>query len=106
MWQQRYTVHVVADGISSCIAFEVPIAVQRMRQEGAIIGTSESIAFQLVGDASSPRFKAFSKLVKEGKESTKQAGGVLLSELPFPHHQKLSEGAGTPDGGALLKSAM
>lgn len=104
MGQQQYAVHVVADGVSSCNAFEVPIAVQRMRQEGAIIGTSESIAFQLVGDASSPQFKAFSKLVKEDKESTKQVGGVLLSGLPSPH-QMLSEGAGSPGGGPL-KSAM
>jgi hypothetical protein len=75
---QKYTVHVVADGISSCNAFEVPIATHRMRQEGAIIGTSESIAFQLMKDAGLPQFKAFSKFIKEDKESTRRVGQALL----------------------------
>ncbi|RXW15994.1 hypothetical protein EST38_g9861 [Candolleomyces aberdarensis] len=75
---QKYTVHVVADGISSCNAFEVPIATQRMRQEGAIIGTSESIAFQLMKDAGLPQFKTFSKFIKEDKESTRRVGQALL----------------------------
>ena len=75
---QKYTVHVVADGISSCNSFEVPIATQRMRQEGAVIGTSESIAFQLMRDAGLPQFKAFSKFIKEDKESTRRVGLALL----------------------------
>ncbi|KAJ2916484.1 hypothetical protein MD484_g3900, partial [Candolleomyces efflorescens] len=75
---QKYTVHVVADGISSCNAFEVPIATYRMRQEGAIIGTSESIAFQLMKDAGLPQFKSFSRFIKEDKESTRRVGQALL----------------------------
>lgn len=97
--------HVVADGVSSCNAFEVPVAIQRMRQEGAIIGTSESIAFQLVGDAGTPQFKTFSKFVKEDKESTKKAGDFLLLGLP-PSDQKVTAGAGSASGGGLLRSAM
>jgi len=61
-----------------------------MRQEGAIIGTSESIAFQLMGDAGLPAFKVFSKLIKEEKENTKNGGEVLLG----------------PPSGALLKSSL
>lgn len=49
-----------------------------MRTEGARIGTSESIAFQLMGDASLPVFKAFSQFIKEEKESTKRNGEALL----------------------------
>lgn len=74
----KYTTYILADGISSCNSFEVPIAIARLRQEGGIITTSESIAFQLMGDAASPHFKSFSKLVKEEKNSTKMVGEFLL----------------------------
>ncbi|KAF8975629.1 hypothetical protein BDQ17DRAFT_245372 [Cyathus striatus] len=49
-----------------------------MCQEGVIVGTSESVAFQLMGDASLPTFKAFSQFVKDEKESSKTAGEILL----------------------------
>jgi hypothetical protein len=71
-------VHVVADCVSSCNAFEVPIALERMRSSGAVIETSESIAFQLMRDASFDNFKAFSQLIKEEKENTKAVGETLL----------------------------
>ena len=66
------------DGVSSCNSFEIPVAIERMRREGAIIGTSESIAFQLIGDSALPTFKSFSKLIKEEKDSTRTVGEVLL----------------------------
>jgi hypothetical protein len=72
-----YSVYVIADGVSSCNHFEVPIALARMQNEGATITTSESIGFQLVKDAAIPQFKAFSRMIKEEKESTKQVGEVL-----------------------------
>ncbi|PFH52557.1 hypothetical protein AMATHDRAFT_139710 [Amanita thiersii Skay4041] len=75
---EKYTVYVIADGVSSCNKFEVPIAISRMRTEGAVITTSESFAFQLIRDAAIPEFKAFSTIIKEEKESTKSAGDVLL----------------------------
>jgi len=87
----RYTVHVVADGVSSSNAFEVPIALARMRQQGAIVGTSESIGFELVGDAAIPQFRTFSKFIKEQLESTKRAGQVLVAGVA---------------PGAALKSAL
>lgn len=81
---QKYIPHIVIDGVSSSNSFEIPIAVERMRTEGAIIGTSESIAFQLVGDANLPIFKPFSKLIKEEKDSTKQVGEALLQSQVLP----------------------
>lgn len=75
--EKPYTVHIVADAVSSCNAFEIPIALDRMRSEGCIVGTSESIAFQLMKDASLPNFKAFSKVIKEELESTKAVGKIL-----------------------------
>ncbi|KAI0079736.1 Isochorismatase hydrolase [Panus rudis PR-1116 ss-1] len=77
-----YDVHVVADGVSSCNKEEVPYALARMRQAGAQITTSESVAFQLQVDSSQSNFKAFSAVIKEEKERTKQS---LQALLPLRH---------------------
>ena len=42
-----YDVHLLADGVSSSNKEEVPYALDRMRQSGVIVETSESVAFQL-----------------------------------------------------------
>jgi nicotinamidase-related amidase len=47
--ERGYDVHVLADGVSSCNKEEVPWALERMRQAGAQITTSESVLFQLQG---------------------------------------------------------
>jgi hypothetical protein len=56
----------------------VPIVLDRLRQEGALVTTSESLGFQLVQSASHVKFKEFSKFVKEQKESTAKVGEALL----------------------------
>ena len=92
--------HLVADGVSSVNKEEIPIAFERLRQAGAAIGTSESIAFQLqrrfytylqstfidltnhsmfIVDSAKPNFKLFANTIKEEKERTK---GVLQTLLP------------------------
>ena len=89
-----YDVHVLADGVSSCNREEVPIALACIRQAGGHVTTSESIAFQLqrqtrlvksapllmslAGESGTPRFKAFSAVIKEERENTAQASQKLL----------------------------
>ena len=74
--------------MSSCNKEEVPIALARLRHEGAVVTTSESFIYECVGDAEKPeyvpllyfngrltvcRFKQLIKLVKESGPSTKDA---------------------------------
>ncbi|KIM83890.1 hypothetical protein PILCRDRAFT_818906 [Piloderma croceum F 1598] len=69
----NYHVHVIADGVSSCNVEEISIALDRIRQAGGHITTSESVAFQLQRDASMTTFKPFSSIIKEEKEATKKS---------------------------------
>lgn len=47
------------------------------RVEGAIVTSSESFLYECMGDASIPEFKAIAGLVKETKESTRDAVQTL-----------------------------
>jgi len=66
-----HKVYVLADGVSSCNKEEVPIALRRLAREGAVVTTSESFLYELMGDAGIGEFKAIAGLVKEGRESTR-----------------------------------
>lgn len=48
--QQGIQPYVLADGVSSCNKEEISIALARIRQDGGIVSTSESIIFELVGE--------------------------------------------------------
>ena len=92
-----YDVHVLADGVSSANKEEVPIALATMRQAGARITTSESCSFQLMGkcsftsslfsvadflrvtgEASGPKFKAFSAVIKDELNGTRASLSKLV----------------------------
>ena len=84
-----------------------------MRAQGAVISTSESIAFELMRDASSSNFKAFSRFVKDVKESTRISGEALLqgrvgSPASSALSTKVDPTAEVASGGVVigLKSAM
>jgi nicotinamidase-related amidase len=62
--EQTYQPVVIEDCISSRKMNDKVIAVQRMRQEGTIISTCESILFELCRQAGSEKFKAISRIVK------------------------------------------
>lgn len=57
-------VYVVEDAISSRSANDKAVAIERMREVGAIITTTESVLFELLHTCESPNFKAISALVK------------------------------------------
>jgi len=62
--EKGYQPVVVEDCTSSRKLHDKAIAIERMRQEGAIISSCESILFELTRMSGTPEFKAISKLVK------------------------------------------
>ena len=62
--ESGYTPVVVEDCISSRSPNDKRIAVERMRAEGAVITSCESILFELSRFAGTEQFKAISRLVK------------------------------------------
>ncbi|KAE9395660.1 Isochorismatase hydrolase [Gymnopus androsaceus JB14] len=77
-------IYIIADATSSCNPFEVPLAFASLRQAGAQVLSSESMAFLLQGDAGDEgragkgRFREFAGIVKEEKERTKAAVEALF----------------------------
>jgi hypothetical protein len=77
----KHKVYILADGVSSCNKEEIPIALDRLRGEGAVVTTSESWMYECIGDASIGEFKEIVKVVKETSSDTKTALGALLSRI-------------------------
>ena len=59
-----YRVYVVADAISSRRREDKMVAIERMRQEGAIIVSSEMLMYEMLRKAGTPEFKRVLELVK------------------------------------------
>ncbi len=64
LMERGYTTIVVEDCISSRKPDDKSISVRRMRREGAIITTYESLLFELCRFSGTDEFKAISRLVK------------------------------------------
>lgn len=70
--KEGHKVYIIADAVSSCNKEEVPIALARLRAEGAVVTTSESWLYECMGDAAMPEFKQIAGLVKEYNSKTKE----------------------------------
>lgn len=59
-----FEVHIVADAVSSRTLENKQIALDRLRQAGAFIVSTEMVLFQLIDEAGTEQFKSISKLIK------------------------------------------
>ena len=60
----HYKVQVVSDGVSSRSTENWEVALQRMRQAGVIVTSTEMVIYELLGRAGTDQFKEALKLVK------------------------------------------
>jgi isochorismate hydrolase len=61
-----FSVYVPADAVASRNPYDREIALQRLRDAGATITTTESVLFEWCETAAAPEFKQISALIKEG----------------------------------------
>jgi len=59
-----YTPCVCADAVGSRRTRDRDVAIERMRQAGAIISTTESVTFEMAGDANTDAFRRILEIVK------------------------------------------
>lgn len=59
-----YKVHVSADAVSSRTEFNWKTGLEKMRQSGAVVTSTETSVFELLGDAAAPEFRRLLQLVK------------------------------------------
>ncbi|KAK4123772.1 Isochorismatase hydrolase [Parathielavia appendiculata] len=77
-----HRVYVLADGVSSSNRQEVPVALERLRQAGAVVTTSESWIYECMGDAGIPEFRDMVRVVKVTMGDTRAAlQGLLGSKI-------------------------
>jgi len=71
--ERGHRVYILIDGVSSMNSEERGVALSRLRDAGAVVTSSESVLFEILGDAGHEGFRGVSGIVKEMKESTKGA---------------------------------
>ncbi|KAK3090665.1 hypothetical protein FSP39_013516 [Pinctada imbricata] len=62
--EERYAVHVIADGCTSRTQMDRKFALERFRHMGAIVTTSDAMLQQLIGGKDHPKFKDVQQLIK------------------------------------------
>ena len=68
--QNGFGVHVLVDGTSSSKVVHRSTALDRMKSNGCVLTTSETVIFELLGTADHPKFRDLSKVVKEHTAGT------------------------------------
>jgi nicotinamidase-related amidase len=66
-----FTVYLAVDAVGSRYDIDRDIAIQRLAGAGAILTTAETCAFEWLGGAQHPQFKAVSRLVQERMKALK-----------------------------------
>ena len=61
----KYEVLILRDLTSSHGIADRETAIERMRQAGAVISTTEAVIFELMGDAARPEFKRILQIIKD-----------------------------------------
>jgi nicotinamidase-related amidase len=61
--EEGLEVHVPADAVGSRHELDYERGLRRMERAGAVIGTVESVLFELLERAGTPEFKAVQKLI-------------------------------------------
>jgi len=77
--EQNINVYIVADCCSSRLNQDRDLALDRLRQAGCVITTSESVIFDLVRDKNNPKFDVVRKLVNQPSvdmELTRNGNGL------------------------------
>uniref|UniRef100_A0A6A7FRY3 Isochorismatase domain-containing protein 2-like n=2 Tax=Hirondellea gigas TaxID=1518452 RepID=A0A6A7FRY3_9CRUS len=64
------SVHLVADAVSSRSMTDRLLALQRMRDSGAFVTTTEAVVLGLAGGSSNPNFKDLQKIIMEPSADT------------------------------------
>ncbi len=59
-----YKVHVIRDAVTSRQPHNLELATEKMRHAGAMISSTEMIAYELLGKGGTPQFKAALKFLK------------------------------------------
>jgi nicotinamidase-related amidase len=59
-----FTVHLIKDAVSSRKESDFAVAIERAKQEGALISSTEMIIFQLLGKAGTEEFKEIIRIIK------------------------------------------
>jgi nicotinamidase-related amidase len=71
-------VAVAADAVAGRLALDHELALRRMERDGALLTTCETIAFEWLGTAAAPQFKAISGLIRQ---RTRGLAELSTSEL-------------------------
>ena len=67
--ERDYQVHIVCDAVSSQRPHDRAVALERLKSFGAIMGTTETLLFDLMATSEHPNFKEISGLIKTYKET-------------------------------------